>query len=904
MSRYHSEDPAARAESLSERFRRLEPLLDRALDLEGAERENFLRLCREIHPDLYADLQKSLGADDGALPKLGGLAAEITEERATDRRGLKAGPWRLLEKIGRGGMGTVYLAQRDDGAFDKRVAVKLLRDSDLRFKEQLERERQVLARLEHPSIARLLDGGVLPDGQPYLVMELAEGEDLDKWVAQSKPDLDTRLRVFLDICGAVSEAHAQLIVHRDLKPSNVRVNADGQVKLLDFGIAKLLSPTGVAKGDTRALALTPEYAAPEQLRGHPVTTRSDVYALGALLYQLLAGRTPHPGFDGNWASFIGRVCDEDAEPPSHFDTREIPRARLRGDLDAIVQMALQRDPAKRYASVEALADDLRCYLDGRPVRAHAPSLSYRVRKWLRRHRLSVGLATAAALALISGLAGVILQARVTAAERDAARLQSDRYEAVLSHLSVMFRHAADESSDAATLSARELLSGSASQLEAAFATDPSAGRLVLATVGELYVYLQDYASARPLLERFIDTEDGSAPPQVLAQVLGDLVLVDIRSGEPQRACERAERALSLLEASRSEQRRVLADVLSNYGQCLRLTGRPAESLAAYERAAALRYASFGANSLQTAVADSNLGTAYYMAGRNSEARDRFELAVAGFERNGAGLSSHAGNTLNNLAAIAFTTGDLPAAENYFGRALEVQRAANGESAALGALTNNVGKLQTLLGNFERAQTLLDESLSLQTRFVGADSPDTAFTHLSIGELHMARREGARARESFALARAVFEARLGADHLFGARAQLSESQALALAGRRGEAERGYREALQKLAALSGAMPQRLLGSGTCMRLLDSLAGRLSAVEGDVAGCGDHARSLSADHYERIEAELLVALSSASASAAAGQPADPAAALQRLQAALGERSPRLVQLRALPQLRGRG
>ncbi|MFY8135732.1 MAG: serine/threonine-protein kinase, partial [Aquimonas sp.] len=398
------------SDSLSERFRRLEPLLDRALDLDGAERDNFLRLCAEIHPDLYPDLLKGLGADDRDLPKLGGLAARVTEERTTDRRGLQAGPWQLLEKIGRGGMGTVYLAKRADGAFEKRAAVKLLRNSDLRFKQALERERQLLARLEHPAIARLIDGGVLPDGQPYLVMELAEGLDLDRWAAETKPDLETRLRVFLDICGAVSEAHAQLIVHRDLKPSNVRVNREGQVKLLDFGIAKLLDREA-KQGETRALALTPEYAAPEQLRGEPVSTRTDVYALGALLYQLLTGRTPHPGFDGDWASFISRVCEEDADPPSRHETAEVPRARLRGDLDAIVQMALQRDPARRYASVEALADDLRRSLDGRPVRAHAPSLGYRLSKWLRRHRLAAGLGAAAALALGAGLGGVLWQAR-------------------------------------------------------------------------------------------------------------------------------------------------------------------------------------------------------------------------------------------------------------------------------------------------------------------------------------------------------------------------------------------------------------------------------------------------------------------------------------------------------------
>ncbi|SDD69786.1 serine/threonine-protein kinase [Aquimonas voraii] len=878
------------SDSLSDRFRRLEPLLDRALDLDGAERDNFLRICAEIHPDLYPDLLKGLGAEDRDLPKLGGLAARVTEERTTDRRGLQAGPWQLLEKIGRGGMGTVYLAKRADGAFDKRAAVKLLRNADLRFKQALERERQLLARLEHPAIARLIDGGVLPDGQPYLVMELAEGLDLDKWAAQEKPDLDTRLRVFLDICGAVSEAHAQLIVHRDLKPSNVRVNREGQVKLLDFGIAKLLD-SDVKQGETRALALTPEYAAPEQLRGEPVSTRTDVYALGALLYQLLTGRTPHPGFDGDWASFISRVCDEDADPPSRHETREVPRARLRGDLDAIVQMALQRDPARRYASVEALADDLRRHLDGRPVRAHAPSLGYRLSKWLRRHRLSAGLGAAAALALGAGLAGVLWQARTTAAERDAAQVQAQRYQAVLEHLGLMFREAAAGSGDVSRLSARDLLVNSTAQLERAFATDPAAGQLVLATVGELYVYLQDYSAAGTLLDRFVEVDDGSAPSSLRAQVLGDLALVDVRRGEAGRACTRAEQAIRLLEAEPSDQRGVIANVLGNYGQCLRLLGRVPESLAAYERAAALRYALSGADSPLTASADNNLGTAYYQAGRLAEARQRLNLALAGFERNDLGRSAQAGNVLNNLAAIAFSEGQLGEAQALFERALEVQRAVLGDSAALGALTNNFGKLLTLRGDLQRAQRLLAESLDLQTRFVGADSPDAGFTHLSLGDLQLAQQQAGAAVSSFQLALALFEGRFGPDHLFAARARLALAHAQARAGDPRGAGESYLRALDALAALPGATPARLRAGGHCLRLQDALGKRLARIEAtDLSGCEGLIQTLAADHYERLEAEVLLAL-------ARGDTDSPRPRLVALAAALGPNSPRLAQLRRL-------
>ncbi|TXH15085.1 MAG: serine/threonine protein kinase, partial [Gammaproteobacteria bacterium] len=211
------------------RFERLEPLIDRALALEGAARERFLALCGEIYPDLENDLRRALAPEDG-FPALGGLAAELTRERAVDRRGQRVGAWRLGERIGQGGMGAVYLAERADGAFDKRVAIKLLRGGDPRFGEQLDRERRLLARLDHPGIARLIDGGVLDDGQPWLAMELADGEDLDFWL-QGNPALRARLDVFVAICDAVESAHAAKVVHRDLKPRNVRVAGDGQVKL-------------------------------------------------------------------------------------------------------------------------------------------------------------------------------------------------------------------------------------------------------------------------------------------------------------------------------------------------------------------------------------------------------------------------------------------------------------------------------------------------------------------------------------------------------------------------------------------------------------------------------------------------------------------------------------------------
>lgn len=369
------------------RFRRLEPLIDRALELEDEARARFLALCGEIHPDLIMDLQRAL-APEASLPELGGLAWELTREKATDRGGLRIGAWRLLDKIGRGGMGTVYRAARADGAFEKQVAIKLLRHEDARFRKLLERERQLLARLDHPGIVRLIDGGVLADGQPWLAMELAEGENLDVWLCRVRPTLERRLDVFLAICDAVAHAHGEHLVHRDLKPGNIRIAANEGVKLLDFGIAKLLAPEAPS-GTTQHIAVTPEYAAPEQLAGGAISPRTDIYALGALLHLLLVGRSPHPRFDGNWTRYVEHIRRSAREPASRTAAAvgepALPAACLRGDLDAIMAKSLALDPVQRYDSVEALAQDIGRHRVGQAVLARTQTWRYRGGKWLHRN---------------------------------------------------------------------------------------------------------------------------------------------------------------------------------------------------------------------------------------------------------------------------------------------------------------------------------------------------------------------------------------------------------------------------------------------------------------------------------------------------------------------------------------
>jgi tetratricopeptide (TPR) repeat protein len=398
----------ARVRELVERAHALDPDARRLLlDLECAgdgelrrEVEALLRAAARSHGFLERPPAVAPASSGGA-------------ERAEPGAGARIGPWVLSRPIGSGGMGTVFLASRADGEFEQRVAVKLIR-SEHDTRDVLRRfrtERQLLASLDHPGIARLLDGGSTDDRRPYLVMEYVEGEPIDRFCQRRELGVRERVELFAKVCDAVAHAHKCLVVHRDLKPGNVLVTEEGEPKLIDFGIAKLLAPDP-ASGSQSTLdltgaglrRLTPGYASPEQVRGDPVTTASDVYSLGVLLYELLAGARPYRIESTEPTAILRVVCESEPPPPSGA-ARDEERARLlRGDLDAIAMKALRKEPDRRYRTVDQLAEDLRRHLGGRPVLARPDTVRYRTGKFVRRHRWSVLAASAALVALVAGLA--------------------------------------------------------------------------------------------------------------------------------------------------------------------------------------------------------------------------------------------------------------------------------------------------------------------------------------------------------------------------------------------------------------------------------------------------------------------------------------------------------------------
>jgi eukaryotic-like serine/threonine-protein kinase len=486
----------------AQQLQRLSGLLDEALDLAGAEREAWLdRLARD-NPALGASVRELLSRDAaGEAEKLIGASLRLPAlaSVALFGAGDQVGPYRLLRKLGTGGMGEVWLAERHDGSLQRPVALKLpLLVTRRQLLVQLfERERDILAGLAHPHIARLLDAGLADDGQPFLALEYVQGRNIVTHCDEEKLDLHQRVALMQQVLGAVQHAHANLVVHRDLKPSNVLVTADGKVMLLDFGIAKLLQAADQAAVETELTrlgvrAMTPEHAAPEQLRGGPISIATDVWALGVLLYQLVAGRRP---FQADHRSALERLVLE-ADPPRptvvrHQFLPSEPRLRrtMAADLDTIVLKALKKPPSERYVTAAAMSEDLNRWLDGQPVLAQPDSRRYRLRKFVGRHRWTVTVSSVAVFALMTTAGVALWQAGEAREQAERARAEAARAEAVQNFLVDIFRtnRAAQRDPERARqTTARELLDAGAARLEQSLKDAPESRIQVLATLAEMY----------------------------------------------------------------------------------------------------------------------------------------------------------------------------------------------------------------------------------------------------------------------------------------------------------------------------------------------------------------------------------------------------------------------------------
>jgi serine/threonine protein kinase len=724
-----------------DRWRILSRHLDQALELGDAERSAWLESLRAEDPALAAELGSWLGRME-QLNREAFLAVDASVPRPeVSLAGQELGSYTLEMPVGQGGMGSVWLARRSDGRFESKVAIKLLNTALMgrASEERFRREGAILARLSHAHIARLLDAGVSAAGQPYLVLENVEGQRIDGYCDARALGIESRIRVFLDVLAAVAHAHAHLIVHRDIKPSNVLVTHDGQVKLLDFGIAKLLEDESLPGAElTRegARALTPEYAAPEQVLGAPVTTATDIYSLGVLLYTLLAGQHPAGPEGRSPAELVKAIVDTD--PPRLSDvvvsTRTVPaaalhanavrrgetpeklRRALRGDLENIVAKALKKRPQERYASVAELAADLQRYLDHRPVTARPDSLAYRTAMFVRRNRAVVSLAVLAFLALLAGFAGTATQAqramrqaaiaeeqrsradaeaRRAREQRDFAQRQLSRAEAI-NELNAFVLTDAAPSGQPFTVG--DLLARAVGIVERQYAPHDANGVEMLIALGRQYSVMDESTRARELLGAAYERSRGLTEIATRSKAACSYARELAQSGESDRAERLYQEAMAALPDEPQYQHARVVCLMR--GSAIAQDNGETDAGVERMRAATtlLERMPVRSTALQLQVR-MELAEAYRVAGNNRAAAATFEEAHRLLEQLGRENTQNAGTLFNNWGLTLSEMGRPLEAEKLFRRAIEISSAGAGMQGVSPMLLNNMARV---LGELNRS----------------------------------------------------------------------------------------------------------------------------------------------------------------------------------------------------------
>jgi eukaryotic-like serine/threonine-protein kinase len=740
--------------------------------------------------------------------------------------------YHVMEEVGRGGMGVVYRATRADGAFDRAVALKVVRagfDSpDVRAR--FGAEQRILANLEHPNIARLYDAGYSEDGRPFLVMELVDGQPIDQYCDAKRLGIRERVELFRAVCDAVQYAHRSLVIHRDLKPSNVLIDPGGTAKLLDFGIARLVEPaTADAPGTTTGhRLLTPEYASPEQLRGEPLTTSTDVYSLGVILYELLTGFRPFDVGSRAFAAALGAGLRSDPPLPSRVVTggiegrsaaagpavvgvEELARRRgtttdrlhrtLRGDLDRILLTSLAIESAERYASVEALSDDLHRYLAGLPVQAQPPSLRYRAGKFARRNRAAVAATAAVALSLGIGAGLATRQARLAADQRDVAVSLSDFMAGVFQAPDPF----ADERLD--TLRVAALLQLGATRVRTELADRPALQARMFGVLGDAHRSLGLLPAARSLLEDALaaaraggeDSPDVAAAQHALARVLAEQA--DYDAAEPlYRAALEARRRHARPEDT-SETLAWLGEMLREQGRYDEARERLSEAVA-MDRALAQR----SGRGERLAASLGMLASLHQTMGDYAAAEPLRREALATRRRTLDPGHPLIADALGNLATALFQLGRLDEATDLQREALDIYGTALPDPhPKLANALNTMGVLLTDHGDYDGARSALGRAVAMRRQLYGDDHPGvaSALNNQAFAILRAGDPAGAEAtyRESLAMNRRIY----GDDHFEVAKLLNNLGAALSARGRDEEAERARRDAVALLQRIMGDQP---------------------------------------------------------------------------------------------------
>ena len=728
---------------------RVEPILDAVLDLPEPWRSGRAGELCAGDPELARAVTRLLRADlvsDRFLaspPELFETTEDLPAGAGAGPAAERIGPFRIAREIGSGGMGTVLLGERDDGQFEQKVAIKIFNTqaAPASARGTLVRERRILARLEHPQIARMYDGGVTEAGDPYLVMEFVDGRPIDEHCAGDRLGESERLRLFLDVCRAVEFAHRRLVVHCDVKPRNILVTAAGEVKVVDFGIARRLEEEGHGSSAGVGKLLTPAYAAPEQFRGEPVTTATDVYQLGLVLFELLSGRRARDSGPGG-----------SLEPP-------LPDPGIGPDLDAIVRKALRNDPGERYSSVEALADDVRRYLGHEPVRARQGSIAYRASKFARRNRGALVAAGLVVAALIAGAAGVAWQSRET-------RRQRDRAAQVSSFLVSLFKVSDPSESRGTSVTAREILDKGAARIDKELAGDPDQQAELKSTIGVVYYSLGLYARSEQLLAKALETRKGLLGPDDPATLHTAMNLANVYWQEG-----RYPEAVELHRATLDAQRRVLGPdhpdtlrTMLSLANTFQSAGRNADAEALLRTVVETQRRVLGPESIETLKSSNSLGNVYLAEGKLPEAEKLYSSTLE-IEKRVLGVDDREISAcMQNLALVYVRQGRLPEAEKLYLQARDVAtRVLGPEHPDTLSVLINLANIYANEGRYADAEKLATDTIAGLERVFGPEHPTTLVARLALARTYVGEGKYAEAERIYRETLEVQKRVLGPEH---------------------------------------------------------------------------------------------------------------------------------------------
>ncbi len=706
------------------RWNRVEKLFYEALDLEPDKRPAFLDQACSDDASLRQEVESLIESASKTFGFLQRPIEQAAQGVALRDLGQRIGPYQLMGLLGEGGMGEVYLAVRADQLYEQEVAIKLMRPGLKQAQAMLLRfsaERQILANLNHPNIARLLDAGITPEGAPYLVMEYVKGIPIDEYCRSNELSTTERLRLFRTVCSAVEYAHKNLVVHRDLKPANILVTPEGVPKLLDFGIAKLLNPelNEQSVTQTKERMMTPEYASPEQIRGEPITTATDVYALGVLLYELLTGKRPFRLQSKSPFEVYQVVCEQEPEPPSIASRtgpfkleRDLTR-KLSGDLDNLVLMAMRKEPARRYASVSALSADVRAYLGGYPVRARTDTWGYRSSKFVRRHKASVAAAVFVTVALV----GFSIAMGIMAQRANRARLTAERETQFLSSI---FRAATPDKARGKPIMARDLLDQGAKRIDAELAGQPDLQATMLDNIGQAYTSLGLYTEAESLLQQAYTLRRKTSGDQSLetASALDGLATAIRLQEQYQRAEPLFRKALTIREKKLRGDDPLLGESLANLGECLYWEDKVDEAEPLLRRSLAIQRSLEAKDKSDPNNADSArvyLAWVLERKGSYAEAAQLLGEAVDIDKRTKGADSPDYINSLHNYAGALIDSGNLNAAEAADREVLELREKILGPNHPdLFYPLNNLAFISLERGDWAQALPLLQRAYAIRT----------------------------------------------------------------------------------------------------------------------------------------------------------------------------------------------